>query len=131
MQKGTNTRISSIFNSRKERKLSQHINDQRLPFFSKEAWKVVATETDPTDFVALVLQAIDNDEGDKVIGIMCATIETFKKERLKPEALPKFVHQIFSNDRIFHTLSPLSKTGQAHNFRSKGNPIVPVLAANI
>lgn len=44
----------------KKPKLAQHINDQRLPFSSNEAWKAVPTETDPADFVALVLEAIDN-----------------------------------------------------------------------
>lgn len=123
----------------KKPKLAQHITHQRPPFSSTEAWEAVATETDPADFVPLVLEANDNDEGDKVIGIICGAIKTLKNQRWKPDTLiymgllylAKIRASIFSNDCILHALSSLLKRDQAHNYKSKGNPLVPVLAANL
>ncbi|KAF7414832.1 hypothetical protein HZH68_003321 [Vespula germanica] len=123
----------------KKPKLAQHITHQRPPFSSTEAWEAVATESDPADFVPLVLEANDNDEGDKVIGIICGAIKTLKNQRWKPETLTymgllylaKIRASIFSNDCILHALSSLLKRDQGHNYKSKGNPLVPVLAANL
>ncbi|KAG7214008.1 hypothetical protein KM043_001378 [Ampulex compressa] len=123
----------------KKPKLATHVAHQRPPFSSAEAWEVVAIDSDPADFVPMVLEANDNDEGDKVIGIVCGAIKTLKTQRWKPDTLiymgllylAKIRSSIFSNDCILHALSSLLKRDQAHSFKSKGNPLVPVLAANL
>lgn len=87
----------------------------------------------------MVLEANDNDEGDKVIGIICGAIKTLKNQKWKPDTLvymgllylAKIRPSIFSNDCILHALSSLLKRDQAHNYKAKGNPLVPVLAANL
>ncbi|KAF7378533.1 hypothetical protein HZH68_017183 [Vespula germanica] len=68
-------------------KTAQHPSD--LFAFGSESslWKntdAKRPETDPADFVTPVKEAIDNYGSDKVIGIICAAIETSKNQRLKP-----------------------------------------------
>jgi len=106
---------------------------------SAEAWEVLTIDTDPADFVPMALEANDNDEGDKVIGIICGAIKTLKNQKWKPDTLiymgllylAKIRPSIFSNDCILHALSSLLKRDQTYSFKSKGNPLVPVLAANL
>ncbi|XP_032686897.1 integrator complex subunit 1 isoform X2 [Odontomachus brunneus] len=126
--------------AQKKPKLAGHVGPhQRPPFPSAEAWEVVAIDSDPADFVPMALEANDNDEGDKVIGITCGAIKTLKNQKWKPEILiymgllylAKIRPSIFSNDCILHALSSLLKRDQSYNFKSKGNPLVPVLAANL
>ncbi|XP_015601368.1 integrator complex subunit 1 isoform X2 [Cephus cinctus] len=123
----------------KKPKLATHISHPRPPLSNAEAWEVVAIDCDPADLVPMVLEASDNDEGDKVVGIICGAIKTLKNQRWKPDTLiymglmylAKIRPSIFSNDCILHALSSLLKRDQSHNFKSKGNPLVPVLAANL
>ncbi|XP_012235506.1 integrator complex subunit 1 [Linepithema humile] len=123
----------------KKPKLSHIGSYQRQPSSSAEAWEVLATDTDPADFVPMVLEANDNDEADKVIGIICGAIKTLKNQKWKPDTLvymgllylAKIRPSIFSHDCILHALSSLLKRDQTYNFKSKGNPLVPVLAANL
>ena len=123
----------------KKPKLSTSLTHQRVPTSSAEAWEVVALDCDPPDLVPMVLEANDNDECDKVIGIICGAIRILKNQRWKPDTLlymglmylAKIRPSIFSNDCILHALSSLLKRDQSLNFKSKGNPLVPVLAANL
>lgn len=123
----------------KKAKLAPHIPHSRPPMSSAEAWEGVAIECDPADLAPMVLEASENDEADKVVGIICGAVRTLKNQRWKPDALiymglmylAKIRPSIFSNDCILHALSSLLKRDQAHNFKSKGNPLVPVLAANL
>lgn len=123
----------------KKPKLATHVSHQRPPFSSAEAWELVAIDIDTADFVPMVLEANDNDEGDKVIGIICGAIKTLKNQKWKPDTLvymgllylAKIRPSMFSNDCILHALSSLLKRDQGHNYKTKGNPLVPVLAANL
>lgn len=123
----------------KKAKLSTHVTHSRSPISSAEAWEVVAIECDPPDLVPMVLEANDNDEGDKVIGLICGAARTLRNQRWKPDTLlymglmylAKIRPSIFSNDCILHALSSLLKRDQSLNFKNKGNPLVSVLAANL
>ncbi|XP_012280876.1 integrator complex subunit 1 [Orussus abietinus] len=123
----------------KKPKLAAHATHPRPALSSAEAWEVVAIDCEPADLVPMVLEASDNDEGDKVVGIICGVIKALKNQRWKPDVLmymglmylAKIRPSIFSNDCILHALSSLLKRDQSHNFKSKGNPLVPVLAANL
>ncbi|XP_034943269.1 integrator complex subunit 1 isoform X2 [Chelonus insularis] len=129
--------LRSLFPQKKP-KLAAHVVP-RPPMSSAEAWEIVAIDCESADLVPMVLEASDNDEGDKVIGLICGAIKTLKNQRWKPDSLlymglmylAKIRPSIFSNDCILHALSSLLKRDQAHNFKSKGNPLVPVLAANL
>lgn len=123
----------------KKPKLAHVGSHQRQPSSSAEAWEVLAIDIDPADFVPMALEANDNDEADKVIGIICGAVKTLKNQKWKPDTLiymgllylAKIRPSIFSNDCVLHALSSLLKRDQTYNFKSKGNPLVPVLAANL
>ncbi|XP_074109265.1 integrator complex subunit 1 [Cotesia typhae] len=131
--------LQSLIPAKKAKLTSHVISHPRPPMSSAEAWEVVAIDCEPPDLVPMVLEASDNDEGDKVIGLICGAIKTLKNQRWKPDSLlsiglmylAKIRPSIFSNDCVVHALSSLLKRDQAHNFKSKGNPLVPVLAANL
>lgn len=125
----------------KKPKLAHVGSHQRQPSSSAEAWEVLVIDTDPADFVPMALEANDNDEGDKVIGIICGAIKTLKNQRWKPDTLlymgllylAKIRPSIFSNDCILHALSSLLRRDQnnQNSYKSKVSPLVPVLAANL
>lgn len=125
----------------KKPKLAHVGSHQRQPSSSAEAWEVLVIDTDPADFVPMALEANDNDEGDKVIGIICGAIKTLKNQRWKPDTLlymgllylAKIRPSIFSNDCILHALSSLLRRDQnnQNSYKTKVSPLVPVLAANL
>lgn len=111
----------------------------RAQISNAEAWEGLVMDCDPADLVPLVMEANDNDESDKVIGLICGAIRTLRSHRSNPDNLVylglvylgKLRPSIFSNDCILHALSSLLKRDQAHNFKVKANPLVAVLAANL
>lgn len=125
----------------KKPKLAHVGSHQRQCSSSAEAWEVLVIDTDPADFVPMALEANDNDEGDKVIGIICGAIKTLKNQRWKPDTLlymgllylAKIRPSIFSNDCILHALSSLLRRDQnnQNSYKSKVSPLVPVLAVNL
>lgn len=132
---------SFMYVPQKKPKLAHVSSHQRQPSSSAEAWEVLVIDTDPADFVPMALEANDNDEGDKVIGIICGAIKTLKNHRWKPDNLlymgllylAKIRPSIFSNDCILHALSSLLRRDQnnQNSYKSKVSPLVPVLAANL
>ncbi|XP_011642756.1 integrator complex subunit 1 isoform X2 [Pogonomyrmex barbatus] len=115
-----------------------HVGSHQRQSSSAEAWEVLVIDTDPADFVPMALEANDNDEGDRVIGIICGAIKTLKNHKWKPDTLlymgllylAKIRPSIFSNDCILHALSSLLRRDQSYTYK-KVNPLVPVLAANL
>lgn len=111
----------------------------RAPVSYTEVWEGVAIDCDPADLVPLVLEANDNDDGEKLIGLVCGAIRTLKNTRWKPDPvismgllyLVKIRPSIFSQHCILHALSSLLKRDQTPSFKNKGNPLVPVLVANL
>lgn len=87
----------------------------------------------------MVLEANDGDDGEKLIGLVCGAIKNLKNTRWKPDYvvcmgllyLVKIRASIFSHHCILHALASLLKRDQTHNFKTKGNPMVPVLVANL
>ncbi|XP_011171982.1 integrator complex subunit 1 [Solenopsis invicta] len=133
---------SFIYVPQKKPKLAHVSSHQRQPSSSAEAWEIVVIDTDPADFVPMALEANDNDEGDKVIGIICGAIKTLKNQRWKPDTLlymgllylAKIRPSIFSNDCILHALSSLLRRdpNNQNPYKSKASPVlVSVLAANL
>ncbi|KAJ9601644.1 hypothetical protein L9F63_000177 [Diploptera punctata] len=104
-----------------------------------EAWEMVAMECEPADLVPAVLEAGTMDEGDKEIGLLCGAIRSLRSNRWKPDSvlylgllyLAKVRPSLFSGDCVMHALCSLLRRDASHNFKSKGNPLVPVLAANL
>ncbi|KAG5319212.1 INT1 protein, partial [Pseudoatta argentina] len=132
---------SFMYVPQKKPKLAHVSSHQRQPSSSAEAWEVLVIDTDPADFVPMALEANDNDEGDRVIGIICGAIKTLKNLRWKPDNLlymgllylAKIRPSIFSNDCILHALSSLLRrdSNNQNSYKTKVSPLVPVLAANL
>lgn len=122
----------------KKAKLANHPQPPRQVSLT-EIWETYAEECDPSDIVPKVLEANDNDEGDRVIGLLCGAIETLRNKKLKPDPvvymgllyLTKIRPSLFSNDCILHGMTSLLKREPTPPYKSKGNPVVPVLAANM
>jgi integrator complex subunit 1 len=124
----------------KKPKLTAHTSTPTRPSVSyTEVWEVVAIECDPADLVPMVLEANDSDDGEKLIGVVCGAIKALKNSRWKPDYvvcmgllyLVKIRPSIFSHHCILHALASLLKRDQTHAFKNKGNPLVPVLVANL
>ena len=125
----------------KKPKLAAHVAapPQRSSINAEIPWEVVAIDCDPADLVPMVLEANDADDAEKLIGLVCGAIKTVKNTKWKPDQvvcmgllyLVKIRPSIFSHHCIFHGLVSLLKREQAHTFKNKGNPVVPVLAANL
>ncbi|XP_021917589.1 integrator complex subunit 1 [Zootermopsis nevadensis] len=104
-----------------------------------EAWEMVAVDCEPAELVPAVLEACNLDEGDKEIGLLCGAIRTLRSQRWKPDSvsylgllyLAKLRPSLFAGDCVMHALCSLLRRDTSHNFKSKGNPLVPVLAANL
>ncbi|XP_069674723.1 integrator complex subunit 1 isoform X2 [Periplaneta americana] len=104
-----------------------------------EAWEMVAIECEPAELVPAVLEACNLDEGDREIGLLCGAIRTLRSQRWKPDSvlylglmyLAKLRPSLFAGDCVMHALCSLLRRDTSHNFKSKGNPLVPVLAANL
>ncbi|XP_067009610.2 integrator complex subunit 1 [Anabrus simplex] len=104
-----------------------------------EAWEMVAEDCDPADLVPAVLEASDLDEADKVVGLLCGAVRSLRNQRWKPDQvtyvgllfLAKLRPSLFSTDCIVHALCSLLRRDPSHSFKSKGNPWVPVVAANL
>lgn len=126
----------------KKPKLAAHVAapPPRATVSYTEVWEGVAIDCDPADLVPLVLEAYDNDDGaERLIGLVCGAIRTLKNTRWKPDPiismgllyLVKIRPSIFSHHCILHALSSLLKRDQTPSFKNKGNPLVPVLVANL
>ncbi|KAJ8668061.1 hypothetical protein QAD02_009724 [Eretmocerus hayati] len=104
-----------------------------------EAWEVIAIDCDPADLVPSVLEANDSDDAEKLMGLVCGAIKALKNTKWKPDPvicmgllyLVKIRPSIFSHHCILHALASLLKRDQSHNFKNKGNPLVPVLVCNL
>ncbi|KAK7791007.1 hypothetical protein R5R35_007901 [Gryllus longicercus] len=104
-----------------------------------EAWEMVALECDPMELVPAVLEANDLDEADRVVGLLCGAVRSLRAQRWKPDMLlyqdmcylAKVRPSLFTNDCVVQALASLLRRDSSHSFKSKGNPVVPVLAANL
>ncbi|XP_014218982.1 integrator complex subunit 1 [Copidosoma floridanum] len=131
--------IQSLIPAKKP-KLSAHTTAPPRPTVSyTEVWEGVSIDCDPADLVPLVLEANESDDGEKLIGLVCGAIRNLKSSRWKPDSvvtfgllyLVKIRPSIFSHHCILHALASLLKRDQTHSFKNKGNPMVPVLVANL
>lgn len=104
-----------------------------------ESWEMVAMECDPMELVPSVLEASDLDEADRVVGLICGALRVLRSQRWKPDMLlytnlcylAKVRPSLLASDCVVHALSSLLRRDATHSFKSKGNPVVPVLAANL
>lgn len=103
-----------------------------------DAWEALAAEVDSVDFATKVIEAINADEPDRLISLVCGAIRTLKIQRNKPDSalmqglllLAKIRHTVFHNEHIVSALSSLLRREPAHAFKSKSVPVT-VMAVSL
>ncbi|CAK1547521.1 unnamed protein product [Leptosia nina] len=104
-----------------------------------ESVTTTSLEIDPVDLVPNVLQALDTHNSDKLLGLLTGSIRLLKSQRSKPDPilcmgmlyLTKIRPNMFAHETVTQTLCTLLKREQGAAFKSKGNPLVFVLACNM
>ncbi|CAH2044847.1 unnamed protein product, partial [Iphiclides podalirius] len=96
-------------------------------------------DVEPIDLVPNVLQALDTHNSDKLLGLLTGSIRLLKSQRSKPDIilcmsmlyLTKIRPNMFAHETVTQSLCTLLKREQGAAFKSKGNPLVFVLACNM
>nr|CAD7438682.1 unnamed protein product [Timema bartmani] len=104
-----------------------------------ESWEMVALQCEPADLVPSVKDAFDLDDIDRVVGLLCGAVRVLRLQRGKPDSilylgltyLCRVLPSLYSKEYVSHALCSLLRRDISHNFKSKGNPLVAVLAANL
>lgn len=94
---------------------------------------------DPADLVDNVLESCQANQYEKAINIVLGGLKILKNTKWKPDSvlivgliyLAKMRSSLFCSELVTMALSFLLKRDPQHNFKSKGNPTVQVLAANL
>ncbi|KAJ2944701.1 hypothetical protein O0L34_g4058 [Tuta absoluta] len=104
-----------------------------------EAVGGASLDIEPVDLVPNVLQALDTHNSDKLLGLLTGSIRLLKSQRSKPDPilcmsmlyLTKIRPNMFAHEVVTQALCTLLKREQGAAFKSKGNPLVFVLACNM
>ncbi|KAI5634588.1 integrator complex subunit 1 [Phthorimaea operculella] len=104
-----------------------------------EAVGGASLDVEPVDLVPNVLQALDTHNSDKLLGLLTGSIRLLKSQRSKPDPilcmsmlyLTKIRPNMFAHEVVTQALCTLLKREQGAAFKSKGNPLVFVLACNM
>ncbi|XP_077980803.1 integrator complex subunit 1-like [Glandiceps talaboti] len=100
----------------------------------------IAVDVKPVDFIDTVLEAECEGDDDKIDGYLCGCIKNLRSNRAKPDTmlylslmyLVKLKPYLVSGSEVVvDGLCNLLKRDVAMSFKSKGNPLVSVLACNI
>lgn len=105
----------------------------------QEYWEQIATECEPIDLITSVLSAIEQQDSDSVVALVCGGIKLLFSPRSKPDSvlslaflyLAKIRPNLFCNETITSALVSVLKRDTQHAFKGRNNPTVHVLAANL
>lgn len=105
---------------------------------TQEYWEQVAIECDASDLVQSVLTAIDRQDSDQVVGLLCGAIKALTA-RSKPESvlslsllyLAKVRSSMFCNETVTAALLSILRRDSQHAFKGRNNPSTHILAANL
>lgn len=105
---------------------------------SRINWEQVALDNlDPSELASRVLATKDIDQ---VVGLLCGAVKILKTQRAKPDQtlylalmfVAKSNHAYFSaSEYVLEAFCSLLKRDVKESYKSKGNPLVSVLAANV
>lgn len=102
-------------------------------------WESIAREIDPVDLVGAVTGAL-NEDPDRAVAWLCGAVRQLRALRAKPDQvlylsllyLAKHQPELFSaNEHCVNAFCSLLKRDVKESYKSKGNALVAVLAANI
>lgn len=105
----------------------------------QEYWEQIATECEPIDLITSVLSAIEQQDSDSVVALVCGGIKLLFSPRSKPDSvlslaflyLAKIRPNLFCNETITSALVSILKRDTQHAFKGRNNPTNHVLAANL
>ncbi|XP_076458972.1 integrator complex subunit 1-like isoform X2 [Babylonia areolata] len=103
------------------------------------AFEEAAIDVDPSELVSKALAASKEGDEEKVEGLICGAVKHLRNNRSKPDPivymslmyLAKTQPSFFLSDIVTEAFCSVLKRDVAHNFKSKGNALVSVLACNI
>lgn len=109
------------------------------PAIVMDYWEQIAMDCETVDLVCAVLAAIDQQDSDKVVGLVCGAIKALISPRSKPESmlslsllyLAKIRPHLFCNETISSALVSILKRDTSHAFKGRNNPTTHILAANL
>ena len=103
-------------------------------------WENIAEEVEIVDLVGVVESSLNMCDTDKAERVVCGAVKGLRSSRAKPDMvgwmsllhLAKKYPDIFSSsDYVRDALCSLLKRDMRESFKSKGNSLVSVLAANV
>lgn len=104
-------------------------------------WETEAIDiVDISDFPRAISAAEDDEDLERVNGLLCGAVKLLRGQRAKPDQLlylslmflAKSKSKIFSgNENVLQAFCSLLKRDVKESYKSKGNALVSVLAANV
>lgn len=118
---------------------SSRLTDGSSSSSAIEYWEQVATDCEVVDLIPSILSAIEQQNSDTVIALVCGAIRTLVASRSKPDSmlfftllyLAKIRPQLFCNDVVTTALISILKRDTGHAFKGRTNPTLHILAANL
>lgn len=105
---------------------------------SMEYWEQVAQECDTSDLVQSVLTAIDRQDSEQVVALLCGAIKAIttrpkieSAQSLSLLYLAKLRPNLFCNDVVTSALSSILRRDSTPTFKVRCNPSAHILAANL
>lgn len=103
-----------------------------------EYWEQVAQECDGSELVQSVLSAIDRQDSDQVVALLCGAIKTItmrakldNSQSLSLLYLAKLRPSMFCNEVVTQALLSILRRDSTPTFKTRNNPSAHILAANL
>lgn len=106
-----------------------------------EPWEQMAADCDPVDLVDTIYSAIDQQDSDTVVSILCGAIKLLSSSSFKSKTdsilnlslmyLAKVRPVLFCNDIVTSALISILRRDSQHAFKLRSNPSVHILASNL
>lgn len=105
---------------------------------NQEYWEQVAQECDGSELVQSVLSAIDRQDSDQVVALLCGAIKSItmrqkldNSQSLSLLYLAKLRPSMFCNEIVTQALLSILRRDATPSFKTRSNPSVHILAANL
>lgn len=104
-----------------------------------ELWDASAIEVDPWTLLEHIEKAEETNSDERIEKLLCGAVKQLRTSRAKPDSalylslimLAKTRPTFFCTDRVTSAFCSLLKRDMSANFKSKGNALVSILAANL
>lgn len=104
----------------------------------QEYWEQIAQDCDTSELVQSVLVAIDRQDSEQVVALLCGAVKSLA-QRTKLESalslsllyLAKVRPSLFCNEHVTSALVSILRRDSQHAFKGRNNPSTHILAANL